>query len=102
MTDGGEVVYEDDPSIEAGDPIWRRISPGQWTYNHNKGQVQPMSGLFQYNKHPVTGQKHPMSITLGKGLTPDAAIAGKPAGTKLVGWSAEYIRSLAARIRTTA
>ena len=95
MTDGGEVVYEDDASIEASDPIWRRISAGQWTYNHNKGQVQPRSGLFQYNKHPVTGQKHPMSITLGKGLTPDAAIAGKPAGTKLVSWKAGYIRSLA-------
>ena len=95
MTDGGEVVYEDDASIEPGDPIWRRVSPDQWTYNHNKGQVQPKSGLFQYNKHPVTGQKHPMSITLGKGLTPDAAVVGKPAGTKLIGWRAEYVRSLA-------
>lgn len=86
MTDGGEVVYKDDASIEAGDPIWRRISPGQWTYNHNKGQVQPMSGLFQYNKHPVTGQKHPMSITLGKGITPDAAtLVNRPARNSLVG-----------------
>ena len=96
MTDGGgEVVFIDDASIQAGDPIWRRVSPGQWTYNHNKGQVQPKSGLFQYNKYPETGQKHPMSIALGKDITPDAAIAGKPAGTKLVGWTAEYIRSLA-------
>jgi len=94
MTDGAEIVYEDDASIEAGDPIWRRVSAGQWTYNHNRGQVQPKSGLFQYNKHPVTGQKHPVSITLGKGLAPAAAIAGKPAGTKLVGWSAGFIRSL--------
>jgi len=96
MTDGGgEDVFVDDTSIEAGDPIWRRVSPGQWTYNHNKDQVQPKSGLFQYNKHPETGQKHPMSITLGKGITPAAAIAGKQAGTKLVGWTAEYVRSLA-------
>jgi hypothetical protein len=99
MTDGGEVVYEDDVSIQAGDPIWRRVSPGQWTYNHNRGQVQPKSGLFQYNKHPVTQQKHPMSITLGKGLTPGAAIAGKQAGTKLVGWNAAFIRSLKLGIR---
>jgi hypothetical protein len=96
VTDGGgEVAFVDDASIEAGDPIWRRVSPGQWTYNHNTGQVQPKSGLFQYNKDPDTGQKHPMSIALGKGITPDAAIAGKPAGTKLVGWTAEYVRSLA-------
>lgn len=84
MTEGGEVVFQDDASIEAGDPIWRRVSPGQWTFNHNKGQIQPKSGLFQYNKHPETRQKHPMSVALGKGITPDAAIAGKQAGTKLV------------------
>lgn len=94
MTDGGEVVFVDDASIEAGDPIWRRVSAGQWTYNHNKNRVQPRSGLFQYNKHPDTGQKHPMSVTLAKGITPDQAIAGKPLGTKLVGWTAEYIRTL--------
>lgn len=95
MTDGAEVVYEDDALIQDGDPIWRRVSSGQWTYNHNRGQVQPKSGLFQYNKHPVTGKKHPVSITLGKGLTPEAAIAGKPVGTKLVGWNAGFIRTLA-------
>jgi hypothetical protein len=36
-----------------------------------------------------------MSVTLGKGITPDVAIAGKPPGTKLIGWATEYIRSLA-------
>jgi len=94
MTDGGQVVYEDDPSINTDEPIWRRVSPRQWTFNHNKGRVQPMSGLFQYNKDPATGQKHPISVTLGKGTTPDAAIAGKAGGTKLVGWRAGYLRSL--------
>lgn len=93
MTDG-EAVYEDDASIEAGDAIWRRISAGEWTYDHNKRRVRPKSGLFQYNKHPVTGRKHPMSITLAKGISPAAAIAGKPAGTRLLGWTAGYVRSL--------
>lgn len=94
MNAGGDVAYKDDTSIEAGDPVWRRVSPGQWTYNHNRGRVQPKSGLFQYNRHPVTGEKHPMSVTLGRGLNPEAAIAGKAAGTKLVGWNAGFIRSL--------
>lgn len=94
MTDE-EVVFEDDPSIETDDPIWRRISPGRWTFDHNEGRVRPMSGLFQYSRDKKTGKKHPMSVTLGKGLTPDAAVAGHGAGIKLVAWNAGYLRGLA-------
>ena len=92
MTDGA-VVFEDDPSIEAGDPIWRRIPPGRWTYDHNEGRVRPISGNFQYSpRDAVTGKKDPMSVTLGKGLTPDVAIARQNPGFTVVEWSAGYLR----------
>lgn len=59
MTDG-EVVFEDDPSIEAGDPIWRRIPPGRWTYDHNEGRARPVTGNFEYSaRDEVTGQERP-------------------------------------------
>ena len=38
--------------------------------------------------------KHPMSVTLGRGLTPDAALAGQSEGFKLVGWIACHLRIL--------
>ena len=93
MTDGA-VVFDDDPSIEVNDPVWRRIPPGWWTFDHNEGRVRPTSKCFQYSKNKETGKKHPMSVTLGKGLTPNAALAGQPEGFKLVGWTAGYLRSL--------
>ena len=87
----GEVVFEDDASIEAGDPVWRRIPPGYWTFDHNLGRVRPTSQCFQYSTKE-DGTKHPMSVTLGRGLTADAALAGHDAAFKLVGWTAEYVR----------
>jgi len=93
MTDG-EVVFEDDPSIETEDPVWRRIPPGWWTFDHNEGRVRPTSKCFQYSKNKETGKKHPMSVTLGQGLTPEAALAGQPEGFKLVGWIAGHLRNL--------
>ena len=61
----GEIVYDDDPSIEAGDPVWRRIPPGEWTFDHNEGRVRPTSKNFQYSrKDKETGKRHPMSVTL--------------------------------------
>ena len=93
MTDG-EVAFEDDPSIETDDPVWRRIPPGWWTFDHNEGRVRPTSKCFQYSKNKETGKKHPMSVTLGQGLTPDAALAGQPEGFKLVGWIAGHLRHL--------
>jgi hypothetical protein len=90
----GEIVFEDDPSIEADDPVWRRIPPGWWTFDHNVGRVRPASGCFQYSTDKETGKKHPMSVTLGKGLTPEKALAGQHKGFKLVGWTAGYLRSL--------
>ena len=86
MTDA-EVVFEDDPSVEADDPVWRRIPPGWWTFDHNEGRVRPTSQCFQYSRNKETGQRHPMSVTLGKGLTPIAALAGQSQGFKLVGWT---------------
>lgn len=93
MSDG-ELVYQDDPSIEAGDPVWRRIPPGWWTFDHNEGRVRPTSKNFQYSKDKETGKRHPMSVTLGRGLTPDAAMVGQPVGFKLVGWTTGHVRSL--------
>ena len=93
MSDG-EVVYEDDSSVEPADPVWRRIPQGWWTFDHNEGRVRPTSKNFQYSRNKETGKKHPMSVTLGKGLTPDAALAGQPVGFKLVGWTAGHLRSL--------
>lgn len=93
MTDG-EVAFADDLSVKADDPVWRRIPPGWWTYNHNEGRVRPTSKCFQYSTNRETGKKHPMSVTLGNGLTPNAALAGQPEGFKLVGWAAGHLRSL--------
>ncbi|MDO8629059.1 MAG: hypothetical protein Q7R41_01075 [Phycisphaerales bacterium] len=93
MSDG-EIVYDDDPSVETGDPVWRRIPPGWWTFDHNEGRVRPTSKNFQYSKDKKTGKRHPMSVTLGKDLAPDAALAGQPAGFKLIGWTADHLRNL--------
>jgi hypothetical protein len=91
----GVAVYEDDPSVESDDPIWRRIPPGWWTYDHNEGRVRPTSYNFQYSKkNKETGHRHPMSVTLGKDLTADAALAGQAPGFKLVGWKAAHLRNL--------
>jgi hypothetical protein len=99
MTDG-TVVFEDDPSIEDADPVWRRIPPGWWTYDHNEGRVRPSSGNFQYSpRDEVTGKKDPMSVTLGKGLTPDVAIAGQNPGFTVVEWNAGYLRGQRLGIR---
>jgi len=87
------VVYQDDPSISAGDPVWRRIPSGQWTYDHNEGRVRPSSQNFQYTTNKETGEKEPVSITLGQGLAPEAALDGHP-GFKLVGWTAGHLRWL--------
>lgn len=90
----GEIVYDDDPSVEAGDPVWRRIPPGWWTFDHNEGRVRPTSKNFQYSKDKETGKRHPMSVTLGKGLAPDAGLAGQSVGFELVEWTADHLRSL--------
>jgi hypothetical protein len=87
-----EVIFNDDPSISNDDPVWRRIPPGWWTYDHNEGRVRPTSKNFQYSRDKTTGRKHPMSVTLGKGVEPAAALEGQPAGFKLVGWSAGHLR----------
>ena len=76
-------------SLSVNNPVWRRIPPGWWTFDHNEGRVRPTSKCFQYSKN-----KHPMSVTLGRGFTPDAALAGQRAGFKLVGWIAGHLRSL--------
>jgi hypothetical protein len=89
---GDDTVYQNDPAIESGDPIWRRVPPGRWTYDHNEGRVRPASGNFTYSTDKETRTKHPMSITLGKGLTPDQALAGYD-NFKLVGWGAGHIRT---------
>src|SRR5262245_48576584 len=88
----GDDVYQDDLSIAAGDPVWRRLPSGRWTYDHNRGCVRPTSQIFRYSRDKQTGASHPMSVTLGKGLTPATALARHPA-FKLVGWTAERVRS---------
>lgn len=93
MSDG-EIVYDDDPSVEAGDPVWRRIPPGWWTFDHNEGRVRPTSQNFQYSRDKETRKQHPMSVTLGRGLAPAVALAGQRAGFKLVGWTAHHLRHL--------
>ena len=91
MTDA-EPVFVDDASIQAADPVWRRIPPGRWTYDHNEGRARPTSDCFKYWRHPETRERHPMSVTLGEGLTPDMALQGQQPGFKLAGWPAGHIR----------
>lgn len=87
-------MYHDDPSVETDDPVWRRIPPGEWTFDHNEGRVRPTSKNFQYSKKDKqSGERHPMSVTLGRGLTPAAAVAGH-SDYKVVGWTAGEIRGL--------
>jgi hypothetical protein len=90
----GDQIFTDDLTIENGDPVWRRIPPGWWTFDHNEGRVRPTSKNFQYSKDKESGRRHPMSITLGRDLTPDSALAGHPTGFKLVGWNAWHLRTL--------
>jgi hypothetical protein len=93
MTDGEVVAFDDDPAIEALDPVWRRIPPDRWTYDHNENRVRPVSNCFKYSpKNPETNQRHPMSVVLGKGLTPEVALGGEGQGFKLVGWTAGHLR----------
>jgi len=49
MTDG-EVVFEDDPSVETDDPVWRRIPPGWWTFDHNEGRSGQLRNVFSIQR----------------------------------------------------
>ena len=91
---GGDEVFENDPSIEDPDPVWRRVRVDMCTYDHNAGVVRPTSQCFQYSQDRATGKKHPMSVALGKDITPEQALEGHPPELKLVGWTAGHVRSL--------
>lgn len=87
--------YNDDPSIADGHPLWRRIPPGRWTYDHNLGRLRPTSDCFRYSpEDPETGERDPMSVILGAEIaSTDDALAGH-AAFKLVTFAAGRARQL--------
>lgn len=64
----------DDESIDARDPLWRRIHPSQVVPDSNRGGYRPSSASFA--DHP---NGTPMSVILGK----DVVAAGRTADNVL-------------------
>jgi hypothetical protein len=88
--------HNDDPTIEDAHPLWRRIPPGRWTYDHNLGRARPNSDCFRYSPaDPHTGIRHPMSVVLGAEVESVEAALGGHADFKLVSFTAARARQLA-------
>lgn len=86
--------HSDDPTIQDGDPIWRRIPPGRWTYDHNLGRVRPNSDCFRYSRNALTGNREPMSVVLGAEVASVEAALGGHANFKLAAFVAGRARQL--------
>lgn len=94
MAPGG---YTDDPSIEDGDALWRRIPPWHQVPDENRGGVRPSSAAFEDHPSGTPMSIHVASDAVAQGYEPKDVLRGHD-GFALAAFTARAAREVGQRV----